>query len=92
MPLTPRLEDPIEVTVDRAKKLYYMLWGALIWCLLVSGGAGISVWKMYNRLEDSCDARQTSRTAYRLILSRDEDWDQQDQELLDANLPATVSC
>lgn len=86
------LHDPIEVTVRRARFLYHLVIAGIIYTMLLTAGAGYAVYSLYNRQEDSCSARQTSRTAYRLILSRDEDWDAADQELLDANLPAQVTC
>lgn len=77
---------------SREKILYRAAVLGVIWTLFVTAGAGISILRMNDKLEESCEARQSARTAIRVLFVDDPDWNQSKQEILDTNLPAKVKC
>ena len=87
-----KIDDPLEVTVGRARHLWYLVIFGIIYSFIYTAISLFIMVDLSNSLQDTCVARQNARTAIREALAFDPDWTEANQIVLDLNLPPKVSC
>lgn len=88
----PKLDDPIEVTTYRARRLWWLMWAGVIWSFIYTALSLAMMFDLSNQLQDTCVSRQMGRTAIRAALISDPDFDAADFETLNLHLPPKVKC
>lgn len=87
-----KLEAAFEGEQSKSRK--YLRWVQIV------AGVGLvymalsigMIYHLVSQNDELCAARQTSRAAYRTILTADPDWSNFQQQTLDKYLPAKVHC
>lgn len=87
-----KIDDPIEVTVGRARRLWWLVIFGVIYSFIYTAISLVLMVDLSNSLQDTCVSRQSARTAIRTVLANDPDWTVSDQANLDLNLPVKVKC
>lgn len=87
-----KIDDPLEVTVGRARHLWYLVIFGIVYSFIYTAISLFITVDLSNSLQDSCASRQKARTAIRAALATDPDWTAADQAVLDLNLKPKVTC
>lgn len=88
----PKLDDPIEITVARARRLYWAVVAGVVWSLFYTAVSLFLMNDLATQVENECVVRQAVRTEVREVLLEAPFLSDEDKSIVDLTFPAEVGC